>query len=77
MVRIIAEKRAEEVKSSWSGPATGHSLGRHSGEEAGPPTMTKTEDVLTRAEQNHLARTSSNKISLAVPIGDSSCARMT
>jgi hypothetical protein len=77
MVRIIAETGAEETDSSGSWPATGYSLGRHAGEEAGPPTMTKTEDVLTRAEQNHLARTSSNKISLAVPIGDSSCARMT
>jgi hypothetical protein len=48
MVRIIAEKRAEETERSASWPATGHSLGRHAGEEAGPPTMTKIEAILAK-----------------------------
>jgi hypothetical protein len=46
MVRIIAETGAEETDSSGSWPATGYSLGRHAGEEASPPTMTKTGAML-------------------------------
>jgi hypothetical protein len=47
MIRIIAKKRAEETDNSGSCPATGQSLGRHSGNEAGPPNMTKSEAMLT------------------------------
>jgi hypothetical protein len=54
MVRIIAEEPAEKTESSEAWPATGHSLGRHAGEEAGAPHMPKTEEFWRGAHSQRM-----------------------